>query len=171
MGKIVCLILAAATLGLAGCTTATRYSRSTGQYIDDMTMANRVERALNRDSLTRAADIGVDTFRGNIHLTGFVDHPLQKQRASEVASFVPGVEWFKNDIIVKSEIPAGQEIREAAGAERPLGSSMQGGEGWQRGHAYIDRENTSYRQGVEFREPAATGRATERKTEVEVERK
>ncbi len=111
-----------ASVALIGC-SATRYDRSTGQFIDDNATTARVSSALGSDSIVRASDIKVDTFRGNVHLTGFVDHPVQKERASQIARNVKGVEYFKNDIVVKVEIPGAQQmsqgqISEPSGATR-----------------------------------------------------
>lgn len=120
--QITCLILATTTIGMVGCTTQTKYGRSTGEYIDDRTVARNVKSALNDDSLTETSDIKVDSFRGNVHLTGFVQHPVQKEQAGKIARRVKGVQYFKNDIIVQSELPTeratqGTTMREPSGAE------------------------------------------------------
>jgi hypothetical protein len=138
---LTCLVLASATLALVGCKTSTRYGRSTGEYIDDKTVTSHVKGALNEDSLTKGADIKVETFRGNVHLTGFVDHPIQRDRASEITRSVQGVEFFKNDIIAKNQIPGTTRMTESAGAERmnsrsnmqSSSQSSQSSSGWERG--------------------------------------
>jgi hypothetical protein len=142
---ITCIVLAATTFALVGCTTGSRYGRSTGQYIDDKTVTANMKRALARDSLTDGTMIEVQTFRGNVHLTGFVQHPIQKQQASQLARRVDGVQYFKNDIIVKSELPnmramQGSTISEPAGAQSGESQQMHDSaqengtsSGWQRG--------------------------------------
>jgi osmotically-inducible protein OsmY len=144
-------ICIAASVMLVGC-AGTRYSRSTGEYIDDKAAATRVKSALAKDSLVKAADIQVQSFRGNVHLTGFVDHPAQKERASQLTRNTKGVSWFKNDIVVKESLPTesgmagGQQMNEPAGASRDYnqqqsfrhqsstaGSSASSAEGWQKG--------------------------------------
>ena len=90
---------------LTGC-TGTRYSRTAGQFIDDEVLEARVGRELNRDSMLEGADIEAKAFRGHVQLTGFVAHPEQKQRASEIARYVRGVDYFKNNLVVKSQLPA-----------------------------------------------------------------
>lgn len=116
------LLCLTASVALVGC-SATRYDRSTGQFIDDNATTARVSSALGSDSIVRASDIKVDTFRGNVHLTGFVDHPVQKERATQITRNVKGVEHFKNDIVIKAEIPGSQQMsqghmNEPSGANR-----------------------------------------------------
>jgi osmotically-inducible protein OsmY len=151
----VCLV---ATASLLGC-TGTQYSRSAGRYIDDSATTARVKSALAKDSLVKATEINVSTFRGNVHLTGFVDHPVQKDRASQIARNVEGVEWFKNDILVKNELPnsqvSGQRMEEPSGAVRETqqrgffgrsskgGASGLSGSGWQKGTANVYETETA----------------------------
>ncbi|MDB6029412.1 MAG: uncharacterized protein JWM68_5635 [Verrucomicrobiales bacterium] len=109
----------ALAVGFVGCSTGTGTKRSTGQYIDDKGTAQRVRTNLNKDSLVKATKIHVESFRGNVHLTGFVDYPAQKQHAEEIARNTEGVEWIKDDIIVKSELPntpTSSQISEPSGA-------------------------------------------------------
>ena len=134
------LIIAMVTL--SGCSTPGRYSRSTGERLDDRTITSKVKSHLNDDSLTREADINVDTFRGNVHLTGFVDHPIQKERASDLVRETPGVQWFKNDIVVKTDLPSARTAADAPFRE-PAGASFQfeseSGAKWQPGLYNYDR--------------------------------
>jgi osmotically-inducible protein OsmY len=155
------LICLGAAVAMVGC-SATRYNRSTGQYIDDKATSARVKAALAKDSLVKASDVHVESFRGNVHLTGFVDHPVQKERASQITRNVRGVEWFKNDIATKEELPSSiermssgqQQMNEPSGANRPSsyqnnsansqrqsfsnsGSANGSGSGWQRGSIVV----------------------------------
>ena len=101
------VILAAATMALAcGCAhTGSEYSRSTGEKIDDHTIASKVKSALKSDSLLKGTDINVSSFRSDVVLSGFVDYEVQKVRATEVTRAVPAVRWFQNQIVVKSDSP------------------------------------------------------------------
>jgi osmotically-inducible protein OsmY len=45
--------------------------------------------------------INVETFKGEVQLSGFVDSAAAKQKAGEVARGVGGVKSVKNNIIVK----------------------------------------------------------------------
>lgn len=109
----------AAAATIVGCSTGTAHQRSTGQYIDDKGTAQRVRANLGRDSLVKATRVHVESFRGNVHLTGFVDYPVQKQHAEQIARNTEGVEWVKDDIVVKSELPnnpGSGQMNEPAGA-------------------------------------------------------
>ena len=86
------------TSGCAG--TATR--ESTGEYIDDATTTTKVKAAFVKDPVVSAMDVKVDTFKGTVQLSGFVDTSEQKTRAEQVAAGVSGVTAVKNNITVKT---------------------------------------------------------------------
>src|SRR5688572_13097400 len=92
-----CLIAAAGSFGCAG----DRYERSTGEYIDDKAIGTKVKKELVADKQVSALDVKVDTYRGVVQLSGFVDTPEQKNRAGEVARSVQGVREVQYNIIVK----------------------------------------------------------------------
>ncbi|MDB6130925.1 MAG: transporter [Verrucomicrobiales bacterium] len=123
---LVCGVLLVSMVGCAG----NRYSRSTGEYVDDKTVTAKIKAELIRDPEVKAMDVKVHSFKDHVQLTGFVDTQMQKDRAAEIAKGVQGVEWVKNDLVVKSAIPAGSKVNEAAGAQR-LDSNGQNAE-WQR---------------------------------------
>ena len=79
--------------------TTTR--ESTGEYVDDAAITTKVKTALVRDKTVSALDVGVDTFKGVVQLSGFVNTPEQKARAEADAASVPGVRSVKNNISVK----------------------------------------------------------------------
>lgn len=111
-------VVLAATMALTGgCAhTGSEYSRSTGEKIDDHTIARNVKSALKRDSLLKGADINVSSYRSDVILSGFVDYDVQKVRASEVARAVPAVRWFQNQIVVKSESPFAKAAQSSTNA-------------------------------------------------------
>ena len=83
--------------GCAG--TATR--ESTGEYVDDASITTKVKAAFVRDPVVKALQVKVDTFKGVVQLSGFVDTPDQKNRAEQIARSTPGVQGVKNEISVK----------------------------------------------------------------------
>lgn len=97
------------TIGLAlggvlisGCSsTSTR--ESTGEYIDSSAVTAKVKAALISDETVRARDVEVETFRGTVQLSGFVDTEAQKERATSVARTVQGVRDVRNNLIVKDD--------------------------------------------------------------------
>src|SRR3954469_19665640 len=90
--------LATLSTGCAG--TATR--ESTGEYIDDATLTTKVKAAFVKDPVVKAIDVKVDTFKGAVQLSGFVDTADQKARAEQIAAGVQGVTSVKNNITLKA---------------------------------------------------------------------
>jgi osmotically-inducible protein OsmY len=94
--------LAAAVLagGVACAPTQTR--QSTGEVIDDSALTARVKAALINEPGVKSTAINVETFRGTVSLSGFVDSEEQAQKAVTAAQKVGGVRSVKNDMRVKS---------------------------------------------------------------------
>lgn len=87
-------------VSLLGCaSTATK--EGTGEYIDDSVITAKVKTAIFRDESLKSAEINVETFKGEVQLSGFVKSPADIARAEEVARTVNGVTSVKNDMRVK----------------------------------------------------------------------
>lgn len=86
----------------AGC-ASTRTKESPGEYLDDSVITSKVKTRLIQDQALKAFQIDVETFRGDVLLSGFVDSKDQVSRAVELAKSVPGVKSVKNSLIVKKE--------------------------------------------------------------------
>jgi len=93
---LVLLVLAV----IAGC-ASTRTQESTGQYFDDSTITAKVKAAIFDDPALKVFDISVETFKGVVQLSGFVNSAEIRSRAAVVASRVSGVKSVKNSLIVK----------------------------------------------------------------------
>lgn len=84
----------------AGCaSTATK--ESTGEYVDDSTITLKIKAAFVKDPVVKAMDVTVETFKGVVQLSGFVNTADQKFQAGRLAETVPGVTSVKNNIVVK----------------------------------------------------------------------
>ena len=94
---LVCIML---ILAFAGC-AATRTSESTGGYVDDSVITTKVKAELVNDPVTKSREISVETFKGVVQLSGFVNTSQEKVRAGEIARNVNGVVNVKNNINVK----------------------------------------------------------------------
>ena len=95
---------AAALAGLGACASSSedRERRSTGEYTDDATLTAKVKTAIATDAGAKtAAAVNVETYRGVVQLTGFVDSDDQVNRAVSAAKKVQGVRSVKNDIRLK----------------------------------------------------------------------
>jgi len=86
------------TSGCAG--TATR--QSTGEFVDDSALTAKVKTELIKDPVVKARQVEVETFKGTVQLSGFVDTEEQKSRAAEIARGITGVNEVKNNISVKT---------------------------------------------------------------------
>jgi osmotically-inducible protein OsmY len=92
-------LVAAGAVG-AGCSSS-RTQESTGQYIDSSVITARVKAALIEEPSLDGLEIGVDTFKDRVALSGFVDSSAQRERATVVVSRVDGVRDVENKLIVK----------------------------------------------------------------------
>ena len=97
MKYLVCIALIVALASCAG----TRTKESTGEYVDDSLITSKVKAALVNDPDTKAREIGVETFKGVVQLSGFVGTSGEKEKAGEIARKVKGVAGVKNNIVVK----------------------------------------------------------------------
>jgi osmotically-inducible protein OsmY len=85
---------------VVGCSsTGTR--ESTGEYVDDSVITAKVKASIFNEPNLKASEINVETYKGDVQLSGFVAQPQDAQRAAEVARGVKGVSSVKNDIRVK----------------------------------------------------------------------
>jgi len=123
--------LSAMFVGCAG----DRYHRSTGMYIDDKSTTAKVKTDLFADPVVKGSEVKVEVYGGKVQLAGFVDTQQQKDRAGDVARRVSGVQWVKNDLIVKNQMPQGyparattyqSSVNEPAGAANTQGSTGRG---------------------------------------------
>ena len=97
LGFVVCILLITGFLGCAS--TPTR--ESSGQYVDDSSITTRVKAAIFDDPSQKVLQINVETFKGEVQLSGVVDSAQNVRKAGEVARGVRGVRSVKNDLIVK----------------------------------------------------------------------
>jgi hyperosmotically inducible periplasmic protein len=107
MKPLVCasLLGLAAALGAAGCAGPgeSRTERSAGEFTDDAAITAKVKSAIATQVGARtAAVVNVDTYRGTVQLTGFVDDKKTAEQAEAAAKKVSGVRAVKNSIRLKS---------------------------------------------------------------------
>ena len=93
---LVLLVLAV----IAGC-AANRTTESTGQYVDSSTITAKVKTAILEDPSLKSFQIGVETYKDVVQLSGFVNSTEIRNHATVVASSVSGVRSVKNDLVVK----------------------------------------------------------------------
>ena len=74
---------------------------NTGEFIDDSVITTKIKSQIAGDSLLKAFQISVETFKGTVQLSGFVDSQRDIDRADEIARNIKGVRSVKNNLIVK----------------------------------------------------------------------
>jgi osmotically-inducible protein OsmY len=95
---ILCLALTILLTSCAGRPT----QESTGEYVDDTLITTRIKSKLLDDWILKGFAIKVETFKGVVRLSGFVDTMEQAQRAVEVTRSVVAVKLVKNSLMLKS---------------------------------------------------------------------
>lgn len=97
--KITRCLLLAALLGLTAC-ASTPNSESTGEFIDSSMITAKIKSRLIDDPVTGVLRIKVNTFKGVVQLSGFVNSKNEKKRAEEIAYSVSGVKKVENALLV-----------------------------------------------------------------------
>jgi hyperosmotically inducible protein len=93
-------ILLAALTATACASTGTQ--QAAGEAIDDTVITSNIQKALIGDPVTKARQIEVETFRGVVQLSGYVDTAASKSRAAELARQTKGVSRVDNNLDVRS---------------------------------------------------------------------
>jgi osmotically-inducible protein OsmY len=97
IGYLILLMFVAA---LAAC-ASTRTHESTGEYVDDSTITTKVKALLAEDNFLKSFQISVETYKGTVQLSGFVNSQQAVAKAGEITRSVKGVRSVKNNLIVK----------------------------------------------------------------------
>ena len=95
-----CLVLLMLIATFTAC-ASTPKKESTGEYVDDSVITTKVKSLLAADDFLKSFQIGVETFKGTVQLSGFVASQQAVDKASEIARSVKGVTSVKNDLVVK----------------------------------------------------------------------
>jgi len=89
----------ATTVGCA----ATSQKEGTGEYVDDSVITTKVKAAIFNEETLKSSEINVETFKGVVQLSGFVNSSADIAKAAEVARKVKGVTSVKNDMRLKAK--------------------------------------------------------------------
>jgi hyperosmotically inducible protein len=98
--NITALALSALLISISAC-AATETKESTGQYVDNSVLTAKVKTAIFNEPSLKSSEISVETFKGEVQLSGFVSSIDQTKKAVEIAKGIPGVTAVKNDMRVK----------------------------------------------------------------------
>ncbi|MEQ9331970.1 BON domain-containing protein [Thalassobaculum sp.] len=92
--------MAALVLAAAAISCAPIQGRETaGEYVDDVTISTKVRTAIIGELGLK--QIGVETMRNVVQLSGFVETPQVKTRAGDIARGVTGVKDVRNNLVVR----------------------------------------------------------------------
>jgi osmotically-inducible protein OsmY len=94
------LVVTLLPLTITGCASSPTRA-STGEYIDDSTITTKITAKYAKDPVVSAMQVNVETYKGVVQLSGFVNHEHAKMRAEEIARGTAGVTKVQNNIIVK----------------------------------------------------------------------
>jgi osmotically-inducible protein OsmY len=83
-----------------GC-ASTQKQEGVGEYVDDTVITAKVKAAIMGDSTLKVVEINVETFKGVVQLSGFVNSQSDINKAIELARGVKGVTSVKNDMRLK----------------------------------------------------------------------
>jgi hypothetical protein len=95
-----CLVLLMLIVTFFACESKPK-QESAGEYLDDSVITTEVKSLLAADDFLKSFQVGVETFKGTVQLSGFVDSQAAVDKASEIARSVKGVTSVKNDLVVK----------------------------------------------------------------------
>lgn len=93
-------VMTLALLISLGC-ASTSTQESTGEYIDDSIITTKVKAAIFNEPTLKSAEINVETFKGVVQLSGFVNSQTDISKAISVAGSVNGVKRVNNDMRTK----------------------------------------------------------------------
>jgi len=95
-----CFVLLVLIAALAACASSAKHE-STGEYVDDSVITTKVKSLLANDDFLKSFQIGVETYKGVVQLSGFVNSRQAVDKAGQIARSVKGVTSVKNNLIVK----------------------------------------------------------------------
>ena len=98
--KFAVVILAIFWVSLYGCaSTATK--EGTGEYLDSAVITTKAKAAIFNEPTLKSLEINVETFKGVVQLSGFVNSQADIDKAVEIVQQIEGVKSVKNDMKLK----------------------------------------------------------------------
>jgi len=86
---------------LVSACAATPKQESTGEYVDDSWITTKVKTAILNEPGLKVSQINVETYKGVVQLSGFVDSAADARKAAALAQAVKGVSEVRNDTQVR----------------------------------------------------------------------
>jgi hyperosmotically inducible protein len=89
-------------VAIAGCASS-HVSQGTREFLDDSSITAQVKFDINREPTLNMFQIHVDTDKGVVQVSGFVDDRDAVGKAEAIARKVPGVKTVINNLVVKEK--------------------------------------------------------------------
>jgi osmotically-inducible protein OsmY len=80
---------------------STSKQESAGEYVDDSMITTKVKSLLAGDDFLKSFRISVETYKGTVQLSGFVNSQHAVDKADQIARSVKRVRSVKNSLTVK----------------------------------------------------------------------
>ena len=93
-------LLAITLVSVVGC-ASTSQQEGTGEYVDDAVITAKVKAAIFNEPTLKSIEINVETFKGVVQLSGFINSQADIDKAVSLARSVKGVTGVKNDMRLK----------------------------------------------------------------------
>ena len=95
-----CLVVLMLLATFVAC-ASTPKQESAGEYVDDSVITTKVKSLIAADDFLKSFQISVETYKGTVQLSGFVNSQQAIDKAVQIARGVKGVTSVKNNLIVK----------------------------------------------------------------------
>ena len=95
-----CFMILMLIATLVACASTSK-QEGAGEYVDDSVITTKVKSQLAGDDFLKSFEISVETYKGIVQLSGFVDSQKAIDKAGEIARGVNGVKSVKNNLNVK----------------------------------------------------------------------
>ena len=99
-GLIAAVLSAFLAVSVVGCASTSK-SEGTGEYVDDAVLTTKVKAAIFNEPGLKSTEINVETYKGVVQLSGFVNSQADINKAVEVARSVKGIVSVKNNMKLK----------------------------------------------------------------------
>lgn len=83
-----------------GCASTSK-QEGVGGYVDDSVITTKTKAAIFNEPTLKSAEINVETFKGVVQLSGFVNSQADINKAVSLTRTVSGVTSVKNDMRLK----------------------------------------------------------------------
>jgi osmotically-inducible protein OsmY len=98
--RISIFLLTLLMVSFLGCASTSKHE-GTGEYFDDTVITTKVKAAVLKEPSLKSAEINVETFKGVVQLSGFVNSQEDINKAVVVARGVEGVKSVTNSMKLK----------------------------------------------------------------------